>query len=352
MPDPSAIVVRAGPRALARLREGPLAPADIAAMPGAAGGPKGLTLIPLDRLLARQWLPRCPRIELVGASIGAWRMAALAQADAPAAVERLADAYVNGQSYRHRPSATEVSAVIRGVAQRVFDGRDPVMRPGVSLDVLTSRARGPLAGKRGRTAFARAALANAVGRRFLAGHLERVAFHAGEASRLDTPFDPFGLTRVELSAANRDDALTASGSIPLVCDPVVDVAGAPPGDYWDGGLIDYHLLLPHSRLDGVVLYPHFAPRVTPGWLDKFLPWRRHARGHRWLDNVLLFSPSPAMIERLPNRKLPDREDFYRYGLDHASRQRDWRRAVAESQRFADEVMAWLQRPDPSLLQPL
>jgi hypothetical protein len=344
MPDPSAIVVRAGPRALARLREGPLAPADIAAMPGAAGGPKGLTLIPLDRLLARHWLPRCPRIELVGASIGAWRMAALAQADAPAAVERLADAYVNGQSYRHRPSATEVSAVIRGVAQRVFDGRDPVPRPGVSLDVLTSRARGPLAGKRGRTAFARAALANAVGRHFLAGHLERVAFHAGEASRLDKPFDPFGLTRVELSAANRDDALTASGSIPLVCDPVVDVAGAPPGDYWDGGLIDYHLLLPHTRLDGVVLYPHFAPRVTPGWLDKFLPWRKHPVAHPWLDNMLLIAPSPAFVVTLPRARLPERQDFYHYGTDHASRIAAWTRAMRECERFADEAMAFLERP--------
>ena len=37
---------------------------------------------------------------------------------------------------------------------------------------------------------------------------------------------------------------------------------------------------------------------------------------------------------------------------NAARQRDWRRAMAESQRFADDVLRWLERPDPALVQPL
>ena len=37
------------------------------------------------------------RVELVGASIGAWRMAALAQLDGVAALARLQHAYVHGQ---------------------------------------------------------------------------------------------------------------------------------------------------------------------------------------------------------------------------------------------------------------
>jgi hypothetical protein len=53
----------------------------------------------------------------------------------------------------------------------------------------------------------------------------------------------------------------------------------PAGDCLDGGLIDYHLLLPYRELDSIVLYPHFAPFVTPGWLDKFLPWRKRPRAH-------------------------------------------------------------------------
>ena len=157
---------------------------------------------------------------------------------------------------------------------------------------------------------------------------------------------------VRLAPENCEDALLASGSIPLVCEPVRDPAGAARGDYWDGGLIDYHLALPYHTLGGIVLYPHFVPYVTPGWLDKFLPWRKRPRTHPWLDNVLLIAPSREFLARLPGGRLPERQDFYRYGLDHAARIRAWRRAIGECERFADEVMAWLERPDPTRLMPL
>ena len=81
--------VRAGPRAFAHLRERGLAPPDVSAMPAAAGGPKGLALLPFDRRFALEWLPAMTRVELVGASIGAWRMAALAQVDGVGALARL-----------------------------------------------------------------------------------------------------------------------------------------------------------------------------------------------------------------------------------------------------------------------
>jgi len=347
-------VVHAGARATAHLRADGLAAADIGCVPAAAGGPKGLALIPLDRRLfdpARGWL-RDATLELVGASIGAWRMAAAAMPDPLAALERLAQAYV-GQTYPHRPSPCEVAEQCRRLARAVLGDAPAVApRPGRALSVVTARARGALDRGGSRTAFAQAALANALSRSQLAAHLQRVVFTAGGARFPSAAFDRFGLDRVALDERNCEDALLASGSIPLLCEPVRNPAGAPRGEYWDGGLIDYHLLLPYAQLPRLVLYPHFAPHVTAGWLDKFLPWRRHARAHPWLDNVLLVSPSPVMLEGLPNRKLPDRNDFYRYGLDHAGRQRDWRRAMAESERFADEVMGWLERPDPSLVLPL
>lgn len=346
--------VRAGARAAAHLRERGLKPADIGCVPAAAGGPKGLALIPLDRLLfdpAQGWLRAAP-LELIGASIGAWRLAAAAMPDPLAALERLAQAYL-GQRYARRPTPREVAGQCRRIARAVLGGASAVHTgPGRALTVVTARARGALEGQRGRAAFARAALANTVSRARLAAHLQRVLFVAGQPRFPAGPFDAFGVDRVHLDAGNSEDALLASGSIPLLCKPVRNPAGAPRGDYWDGGLIDYHLLLPYAQLPKLVLYPHFAPQVTAGWLDKFLPWRRHARGHPWLANVLLISPSPALLARLPNGKLPDRNDFYRYGLDHDARERDWRRAMAESQRFAEEAMAWLERPDPSLLAPL
>ena len=358
--------LRAGPEALARLRERGLRPADIACVPAAAGGPKGLGLIPLDhRLFDRDsgWLRGAPHVELVGASIGAWRMAAAASADPRAALQRLSDGYV-AQRYSRRPSAREVSDECRKLARAVL-GADPALRPrdGIGLSLITARARGVLHDSSARSSFARAALDNALGRARLAAHFERVVFHTPAARLFATPFDEFGLERVPLDHANSEDALLASGSIPLVCDPVRNPASAPRGDYWDGGLIDYHLLLPYGRLldaagsessrdGGLVLYPHFVPHVTPGWLDKHLPWRARPRAHAWLDRMLLIAPSRAQLERLPNRKLPDRNDFYRYGLDHARRERDWRRAIAECERFADAALAWLQAPDPARVRPL
>jgi len=346
--------VHAGARAAAHLRADGLAPTDIGCVPAAAGGPKGLALIALDRRLfdpADGWL-RDASLELIGASIGAWRMAAAAMPDPIAALDRLAEAYV-GQTYPHRPSPREVAEQCRKLARAVLGTRQAIdVGPRRALSVVTARARGALERGGSRAAFARAALANALSRSRLAAHLQRVVFTAGRPRFPSGVFDHFDLDCVTLDARNSEDALLASGSIPLLCEPVRNPAGAPRGEYWDGGLIDYHLLLPYSRLPKLVLYPHFAPHVTAGWLDKFLPWRRHARSHPWLDNVIVFSPSPAMLERLPNRKLPDRNDFYRYGLDHAARQRDWRRAIAESERFADEVIGWLERPDASLLRPL
>ena len=342
--------IRAGSRALAHLRERGVAPADVRCIPAAAGGPKGLALLPLDRRLHDAGYA-ARDVRLVGASIGAWRMTALASPDAPAAIDRLRRAYVRDQNYRERPSPREVSDVIRGVVRTLLDGKAPQVRAGVALEVLTARARGPLAGRASKAAFARAALDNALARPRLARHLHRVVFVAGATSAPD-PFDAFGALHVPLDERNAEDALLASGSIPLVCTPVRDIAGAPPGDYWDGGLIDYHLLLPYASAPGVVLYPHFAAHVTPGWLDKFLPWRRAPRAHGWLANVLLIAPSPAFLGRLPNGKLPDRNDFYRYGADHAGRIRDWEHAIAECERFADEAMRFLEAPDAGRVRPL
>jgi hypothetical protein len=223
----------------------------------------------------------------------------------------------------------------------------------VTLSVLTARARGFLAWRHSRAAFLRVAMANALGRARLGRHFQRVVFEAGAPGRLfDAAFDAFDLARVPLTATNAEDALLASGSIPLLCAPVCDPSEAPRGHYWDGGVIDYHLLLPFTRLPGLVFYPHFVPEITPGWLDKQLPWRRGTRGHAWLDNVLLVAPSRALLARLPGGRLPDRHDFHRFGRDHAARRRAWKLAIAECERFADEVRAWLERPVLECVQPL
>jgi len=67
-----ALCIHAGPQALAHIQAQGLQPHDISVIPGAAGGPKGLILGPIDRYLFDQWLPRSNQaIDLVGASIEA-----------------------------------------------------------------------------------------------------------------------------------------------------------------------------------------------------------------------------------------------------------------------------------------
>ena len=359
MSTASLVSFRAGPGAIAHVRQHGLAPADIACIPAAAGGPKGLALLPLDRLLHREWL-QVPglSIELMGASVGAWRMAALAQPDPIAALDRLQHAYVRDQNYSERPGPQDVAEAITRIARAVLGGRALEVREGVALTVITSRARGPLHGRESKLAFARATLSNAWSRARLATYLERVLFVAGRPGFLAGPFDEFGLVRVPIDGRNGEAALQASGTIPLICSPVRDIPGAPAGYYWDGALVDYHLLLPYPQLTRaghrhrLVFYPHFNDYVTPGWLDKHLPWRKAPRAHPWLEDMLLVAPSPAFLARLPHGKLPDRQDFYRYGPDHAGRIEAWERAIGECERFAEAVLRWMERPDPTLLQPI
>ena len=352
----SPITIRLGARARQRIAAEGLQAADIAIVPAAAGGPKGLILHGIDCWLFGDFLPRARRQRrFVGASIGAWRMASAAFHDPVAAHKRLARLYA-AQRYPDKVDAAYVSRTCRALLDELLDGRaaEVTAHPEHQLSVLTVRGVGPLAQTQGArwremTGFLLAALNNTLSRSRLAGSMERVVFHHhGDSSQwLRQDFDAFSNHFVSLSEANLRDALLASGSIPLVLEAVSGIAGAPDGAYWDGGLIDYHLHLPYQRDPGLVLYPHFNDYIVPGWLDKSMPWRRAraSANNPALDNVILVSPSPDFVRRLPNAKLPDRKDFRHYGQDHARRTRDWTRAIGESARMAEAFARWCEKPD-------
>jgi hypothetical protein len=357
----AALRILAGPRARARLREAGLRAADVAVVPAAAGGPKGLVLNPLDRFLFGRWLPAGGRtVHLLGASIGAWRLAAACRADADAALRRLAEDYI-AQDYPHAPgrapSATDVSRVFAAKLAEHFGGAgaevEVLGHPRWRLHVFTSHGRGLLA-REGRwrmpLGYAGAFAANALRRPWLGHALERVIF-SDPRDPLPLPLKDFRSRQVVLSAANLQPAVLASCSIPFWLRAVHDIPGAPRGAYWDGGITDYHLHLRYSAMaDGLVLYPHFQPTLVPGWLDK--AWRRRHAATDALDNVVVLAPHPDWIARLPDGKLPDRSDFTRFVDDPVARQRAWRRAVQESQRLADEFQALVSRPGGIDAQPL
>lgn len=348
-----ALHIHAGPRALAHLREHGLRPADVHLVPAAAGGPKGLILNHLDRDLFGRWLPLAPathQLHLVGASIGAWRMATAMMPDPIGQFERLARDYI-AQNYpvepgQSRPTAQAVSDGFAQSMQDFFGASLPGMlqHPNWHLHVITSRGRGILhaPGRWGSVAgFAGLALGNTVSRRQVGRWLERTVFSSDRALPLTLTDQP--TTQVSMTPENFMQAVQASCSIPFWLDPVRDIPGSPTGAHWDGGLVDYHFHWPYNQMQqGLVLYPHFQRQVIPGWLDK--AFKRRHRPTPWLDNLILLAPNPAWVRSLPNAKLPDRKDFT--ALPFGQRQRDWNQAVAESERLSFEWQTWLEAGCP------
>lgn len=336
---PSSLSLLAGPEALTTIRERGLRAEDVDVIPGASGGPKWLVLEELDRFLFGDFLqaPRHRPMHLIGSSIGSWRMACLAQRDPAAAIARLRDGYIE-QRYPTKPTPSMVT----DTSVRILDamlgetGEEEILsHPWARLHVITAECRGLSKSERAplqMLGMAAAAAGNLLSRRTLSLHVRRVIFDtAGD----DSPFrglSDFVTTHRPLTRANLRPALLASGAIPLVLKGV-PMPDAPGEIHRDGGIIDYHLDLEYGPGAGLVLYPHFYPHVVPGWFDKSLPWRR-ARGANF-RRALILAPTPEFVARLPNGKIPDRNDFYRMSDDE--RIAAWRRVTAASAELADEL---------------
>ncbi len=401
-----ALHLYAGPAARRHIERHGLSPSDVATVPAAAGGPKGLILGPLDRFIFGQWLPQSNQpIDLVGASIGAWRMAAACRTDPASAFQQLETGYIHGDMKpppgRKLPLPEQVSATFANNLRAMFEGHVPTIlaHPRYRLHVLASRGRHVLAREgRWRTPFGYlgAAIGNVASRRALGAWIERVVFSApapdaaqreagqgaadtarGVSSSPRPAALPFATGDLRtrhllLTPQNFYPALQASGSIPFVLQAVHDIPGAPRGAYWDGGITDYHLHLHYHAMHsvaasaggagaaglfdaenatpnaGLVLYPHFQQAVVPGWLDKGLKWRHGATPK--LNHMLVLAPNPEWVRSLPGGKLPDRTDLQRLG--HAERVTTWTDAVAAAQQLADEWQAWLAKPDMRELRAL
>ena len=367
-----ALEVHAGPGALAELRERGLRPEQVRAVPAAAGGPKGLVLNPLDRFVFGSWLARSTQVvHLLGASIGAWRMATACLRDADAAFAGMAQDYIH-QTYEHAPGRApaprHVSAVFGATLAARLGARaaEVLSHPRYRLHVFTSRGRHALLRRDGRAlsrlstplGYLGAFASNAVSRRAMGHWLERVIF-SDARDALPLHLHDYRTRNVALAPENLCPSVLASCSIPFWLDAVRDIPGAPPGAYWDGGITDYHLHLDYASLNrdrapgaprGLVLYPHFQKTVVPGWLDKGLRHRHRATAR--LDNVVVVAPSAEWIATLPGGKLPDRSDFKRLGDDLAARVAAWSRAMREAERLRDEFVDWVDGGTPPRLQQL
>ena len=351
----SNLVFKAGPGAFESIKQHGFAPERIGTLAGASGGAKWLVLSQLDRCILGNVVPQLVGpVHLIGSSIGSWRFACYAQHDPVAAIDRFEDAYIE-QSYSESPDIHEItdkSREILGIVMQDGAVQEILTNPVFRTHVMTVRCRNLAASENKyllTAALGAAASLNAVSRRSLALFFERALFF--DARDLPPFFDVggFPIQKIRLCESNIEDAIVATGAIPLVLSGVRNIDGAEPGVYRDGGVIDYHLDLPHSDADRLTLFPHFFDRIVPGWFDKKLTWRKPLPSH--VDRTVLISPSPEFVQRLPRQKIPDRTDFTSYSQQE--RVAAWRTVVAECQALADEFAEVIEKDDMAArLQPL
>ncbi len=352
---PRSLTFRAGAGAFESIHRHGFDVERIGTIAGASGGAKWLVLSQLDRAILANLLPRMRGpVHLIGSSIGSWRFACYAQNDPLAAIDRFESAYL-GQTYSEKPDRAEITAKSREILDHVLGAggtQEVLHNPLFRTHVMAVRSRG-LTASDNRALLAStmllAAAMNAVSRASLGVFFERALFFDDR----DVPpfFDltGFPLQRIPLVADNLKDAIIATGSIPLVLAGVRNIHGARSGTYRDGGIIDYHLDLPHSARERITLFPHFYDYIVPGWFDKRLKWRRPTAGN--VDRTLLISPSREFVATLPNAKIPDRGDFVSYTTDE--RARIWRTCVQACERLADEFNEVIDKEQlPARLEPL
>ena len=352
---PVSLTVKAGKGALKSVKTDGFDISSIGTIAGASGGAKWLVLSQLDRAILSNVVPKLQGpVHLLGTSIGAWRFACYAQNNPIAAIERFETAYVE-QRFSERPDIHEITSKSREIIDLLLGayGVDEILNnPLFRTHVMAVRSRHILASENrvllGAGLFAAASL-NLLSRKTLGLFFERALFYDPRDLPPFFNLTGFPLQQHPLSPSNLEDAVVATGSIPLVLTGVRDIAGATPGVYRDGGVIDYHHDLPHSVEERLTLYPHFYDRIVPGWFDKKLGWRRPHPEH--IDRTILISPSPSFVSRLPNGKIPDRTDFVNFSTE--DRIKVWRQCLKACEELADDFNEMLVKDQlAARLQPL
>ncbi|MGC9194988.1 MAG: patatin-like phospholipase family protein [Syntrophobacteraceae bacterium] len=338
------LVFYAGPKAMESIGRHGLKPSMVKAVLAAAGGPKWLVLYGLDRALFSTWFQgRTEPLFLFGASIGAWQFAAVSQSDSSQALDRFLSSYM-AQSYSPYPGREEITSECVKICDALLGDRgieEILAHPFLRMGVFTTHCKWATASENKfllSLGLVDALLYNLANRRALNFLFERVLFH----DRRDAPplgeLTDFTTKTVPLSPANFKDVLMASGAIPLVMEGVKDISGAPAGMYRDGGLIDYNFDLPFlsDSDDGVILFPHYAHRIVPGWFDKRLPWRKPREAN--VERMLMICPSRSFLESLPHKKISDREDFALFRGRDKERIAYWNQVIEGGKRLADEFL--------------
>ncbi|MEO0472378.1 MAG: patatin-like phospholipase family protein, partial [Bacteroidota bacterium] len=281
-------------------------------------------------------------VHMIGASSGSWRMSCAAQSNPLTAEARLFEAYVE-QTYEEIPTADEISEVCRGIVAAILgeNGVEDILAEShKKLHVITSRASQDRPVEKIKMQMASAFLSNFFSRKKLGNHFERYIFSNTAKVPIRTLKEDLETISVRMNAANIPKAMLASGAIPTLISPVTEIDGAP-GQHWDGGVTDYQIDLPFDLDDGLLLYPHFHGKIIPGWLDKFVPWRKAQKINR--DRLVFMYPSEEFVASLPYKRIVDRKDFNRFFQRDAERKTYWRQVSDECARMGEELQNLVEK---------
>ncbi len=332
-----ALRMLAGKSAYEKIENNGLTPALIRGVIGASGGPKWLVLRGLDGYIFGKWLPQAKQtFDLIGSSIGAWRMTLAALKDPSQAFDRFEEIYFD---YRYEQSETpaKVTALSYEMLEYILPADkcvEALSNPRRNLNIVAVRCKAgtgssnivPLVG-----ATLLAATLNGISRSSLSMFYDRVILHSFEHGT--QALQDFNRSDIHLRPDRLHAALLASGSIPFVTEAIKDLGGPDKNSvYRDGGVIDYHFDEDWQTGDGIMLYPHFYDHLVPGWFDKSLPWRRTPSN--LLDNILLACPAKGYVDTSLGGKIPDRSNFR--AMENDVRLAFWRKTVDEGKRLADE----------------
>jgi len=339
----SRLRIKAGKKAYEMIKDGGFDFDAVSAYFGSAVGPRWLVASGFDQtLLAGNVLGRKKAVHLIGASAGAWRFAAWIQPQAIEAYRKFLNAYVTVGFTRKDTPATILDKFAVIMNEYIEDDALPfaLANKRYRLSVITARGKGLVASDRiwlQKSALGMCYILNFFSRNNLYAFAERIVFYNG-AKPPAFCFQPqFRGRFVRMDEINFKYAVMASGAIPMVVAGVHNIFGAPRGVYRDGGLIDYHLSHQFAaRENELVLFFHHQERIIPGWLDKNI--KRRVPDEKTLANVVMVFPSPSFIDKLPDGKVPDRDDFINYTDKGPERIARWNKAVELSAPLGDDFL--------------
>ena len=343
----SRLRIKAGKKAYEIIKDGGFRFDAVSAYYGAAVGPRWLITSGFDQtLLTGDLLGRSRPVHLIGSSAGAWRFAAWIQPQAADSYRQFMDAYISARFTRQDTPATILGKFSGILGSYIEDDAlsFALANKRYRLSVITARSRGLVASEMlplQKSALAACFALNYFSRSHLYRFAERVVFYSGSKP---PPFcfqPSFRGRYVQLNEINFKHAVMASGAIPLVVAGVKNIFGAPNGVYRDGGLMDYHLSHQFAgKEDDLVLFFHHEERIIPGWLDKKI--KRRAPDEQILNNVVMIFPSQSFVDRLPEGKIPDRDDFLTHIDDPGRRIENWNRAAALSAPLGEDFLEMVE----------